>query len=55
MQEQGSQKDRTLVSMDLFDIVLNAPINPARFHFDPGDARPIDQTDVFLKDLGLKE
>jgi len=53
--EQGTQKDRTIVSMDLFDVVLNAPINPARFHFDPGDAKPIDQTNAFLEELGLKE
>jgi len=55
MQEQGTQKDRTIVSMDLFDVVLNAPINPARFHFDPGDAKPIDQTNAFLEEMGLKE
>lgn len=55
MREQGTQKDRTIVSMDLFDVVLNAPINPARFHFDPGDAKPIDQTNAFLEELGLKE
>ncbi len=53
--ELGTQKDRVIVSMDLFDVVLNAPINPTRFHFDPGDAKPIDQTGAFLEELGLKE
>jgi hypothetical protein len=53
--EQGTQKDRAIVSMDLFDVVLNAPINPTRFQFDPGDAKPIDQTNAFLEELRLKE
>ncbi len=53
--EQGNQKDRAIVSMDLFDVVLNAPINPARFLFEPGEVKPVDQTNAFLEELGLKE
>lgn len=54
-QQQGRAGDQTIVSMDLRDVVLNAPINPAQFVYSPGNREFTDQTDRFLEGLGLKK
>jgi hypothetical protein len=52
-QEEPAERQR-IVSMDLFDVRINVPIDPARFRLDPGQLSAPDQTDRYLQDLGLK-
>ena len=44
-----------LVDMELFQPVINAPIDPHRFIYNPGDQEKINATDSFLESLGLRE
>ncbi len=44
---------RSLVTMELFQVNLNAPIHPTRFIYSPGDLEFSDRTSQFLRDLGL--
>jgi hypothetical protein len=46
---------KSLVVMEMFDVQLNDPIDPARFLYDPGNLKRINGTDRFLKRLGLAE
>jgi hypothetical protein len=55
LQDQPVKKDPTIVSIDVFDVVLNPPISPTWFSFDPGDREFTDQTNRFLGTLGLKK
>ena len=55
LRDQPVKEDSTIVSIDVYDVVLNPPINPAWFSFDPGDRGFTDQTDRFLGSLGLKK
>jgi len=48
------KEDPILVSMDLYEVVLNAPIAPGWFLFDSKDLEPADRTDWFLERAGLK-
>ena len=41
--------------MDLRDVVLDGPIEPARFLYSPGSFDPLDQTESFLQALGVRE
>ena len=52
---QSVKEDPILVSMDLFEVVLNAPIDPGWFLFDSNDLEPADRTDWFLERSGLKK
>ena len=40
--------DKTIASMDLFEVRLNVPVSPTRFYFNPGKLEYSDQTDRFL-------
>ena len=44
---------RSLLIMEMFDVQLNEPIDPARFLYDPGNLKRTNGTDRFLKRLGL--
>ncbi len=48
-------EDRALVTMDLDGLTFNAPIDPARFYYNPGNVEAVDQTKRFLLSLGVKE
>ena len=50
----GGPTSRALVTMDLFEVNINVPIDPARFIYSPGDIEFSDQTAAFLQTLGLK-
>jgi hypothetical protein len=51
--DEPPEKQR-IVSMDLYDVRVNVPIDPARFQLDPSQLGALDQTDRYLEDLGLK-
>ena len=40
-----------MVTVELFEVNLNVPINPTRFVYKPGDLDATDRTDDFLKSL----
>ena len=48
------RETQRIVSMDLYDIRVNFPVDPAQFRLDPGQLSAPDQTDRYLQDLGLK-
>jgi hypothetical protein len=50
----GGPTSRALVTMDLFEVNINVPIDPTRFIYSPGDIEFSDQTAAFLQSLGLK-
>ena len=52
---EGQVESRVLVAMELFEVNLNLPINPARFVYNPGDMKISDRTDAFLERLNLKD
>ncbi len=52
---QGAEEDSAVVTMDLFDVSLNTPLDDLRFKFAPGNLEYSDQTDRFLERLGLKK
>lgn len=43
----------TLVTMEFFEVRLNAPIDPATFTYSPGSVKPIEATENYLKRVGL--
>lgn len=45
--------DRVTVAMDLYNVTFNAPRDPSRFVFTPGNLEHSDQTDRFLERLGV--
>lgn len=49
---EESPRDRALVTVELFDIQANNPIDTRQFVYDPGDAEVIDETDAFLEARG---
>ncbi len=49
------QRPRTLVSMELYEVQLNAELDPLLFSYSPGDQEVIDHTDFYLKQMGLVE
>ena len=53
--KSGKPVSQTLVSVDLYNVVLDAPINPQRFIYSPGDLEYADETSAFLQSLGLAE
>ena len=51
--KEGGEKDsRALVTMELFDVKLDVPIDRTRFIYNPGNTRFVDETDSFLSSLG---
>ncbi len=54
-ENEPPREETTIVSMDLYNVVLNAPINADRFNFRPGERGYTDQTERFLDSLGLKK
>lgn len=52
---RDAPEDRPIVVMDLFQVSFNCPIHPTRFIYNPGDHEFSDQTDDFLKKLGLQK
>ncbi len=52
---QGSElpEGRPIVTMELFEVNLNAPVDTTVFIYNPGDLECADQTADFLKSLGL--
>ena len=52
----ATDEDRAIVTMDLRDVVLDGPIEPARFLYSPGNFDPLDETEKFSPgSLGVKE
>ncbi len=53
----GSEQSttRALVTMQLFNVALNVPLDPTLFSYQPGDLEYTDETGRFLKQLGVKE
>jgi len=45
---------RALVTMDLYEVNINVPIDPTQFIYNPPGLQPIDQTQHYLESLGLK-
>jgi hypothetical protein len=46
-------QDRSLVTMELLWVDLNAEIDPTQFLYNPGDLKYSDETAPFLKSLDL--
>lgn len=53
--KRDDQASRALVSMDLFQVSFNLPIDPNRFVYNPGNAKVVDQTANFIEGLRGKE
>ena len=53
--ESEGEDGRAIVTLELFDVVLNGPIEPERFLYNPGSVDPHDMTESFLQSLGVKE
>lgn len=53
--KRDDQAIRALVSMDLFQVTFNVPIDPNRFVYNPGNAKVVDQTTNFIEALRGKE
>jgi hypothetical protein len=51
--ESSKADSRALVTMQLFDVVLNVPIDPRLFQYT-GDTKFVDRTGSFLESLGGK-
>jgi hypothetical protein len=53
--KEGEDADasRAIVTMQLLKVNVNVPIDPAQFDYRPGDIKPDDETDQYLKTLGL--
>ena len=52
--KEGKSPDETsspLVTMQLYNVQINTPIDPNRFIYNPGDLEPTDATDAFIKSL----
>lgn len=50
----GGSEPVSLVTLDLFDVRRNVSLDPRLFSYKPGDQEVADQTEAFLKSLGLK-
>jgi len=53
-QENPAGAVRTLVSMELYEVKIDAPIDPGQFAYTPGNLGFSDDTDRFLESLGLE-
>jgi hypothetical protein len=56
--EKSDQPDaptsRPLVTMDLFEVSINVPIDPGQFVYPAGKDQPVDETEGFLQTLGVR-
>ena len=50
----GGEESRAVVTMELYEVNLNAPVEPRRFLYNPGSMEPEDQTQAFLLSLGVR-
>ena len=50
---EGSLGGRSVVTLELHQVNLNAPIHPTRFLYNPGDLEYSDETKHFIRGLGL--
>ena len=50
----GESASRALVTMDLYEVSLNVPIDPAQFGYQPGETEIVDQTDAFVQSMAGK-
>ena len=48
------EETRSLVTMELYEVNLNALAEPTRFLYNPGSMEPEDQTESFLLSLGAR-
>ena len=53
--DAASPSSRPVVTMQLFEVVTDAPIPPHRFHYNPGEMEYEDETEQFLKSLGVQK
>ncbi len=49
----GRNESRALVTMELFDVKFNVPIDRRRFLYDPGNAEFSDETSSFINSLRI--
>jgi hypothetical protein len=49
---KAPERSRTLVAIDLDEVVFDVPIDSGEFTFDPGDAPVVDQTELYIQMLG---
>ena len=47
--------DTVLLAMEWYEVQFDTPLEPRQFIYSPGDLAVIDQTDIFLQSLGLKD
>jgi len=52
-QTENDSGGRAVVTVELHQVDFNAPIHPTRFLYNPGDLEYSDDTDHFIKSLGL--
>ena len=52
-EDEDADASRAIVTMQLLKVNVNVPIDPAQFDYRPGDIKPDDETDQYLKTLGL--
>jgi hypothetical protein len=60
LREQPAKKGttpttETLVKIELFEVQFGGPIEPQRFVYQPGDRKYVDETEAFLKRLGVED
>ena len=48
---EGNRKKAVITAMWLSNIRVNIPIEPVRFHYSPGDLKPMDQTQWYLQNV----
>jgi hypothetical protein len=51
----GESVGKAVVVLELYEVTLDGPLDPARFTYNPGEHTPEDATDAFLSSLGLGE
>ena len=51
----GSSASRAIVTMEMFHVDINGPIDRNSFIYNPGDLEFTDQTESFLESLGVEE
>lgn len=50
----ATEESREMVTMQLLNVNINAPIEPSLFDYRPGDIEVTDDTDNYLRALGLE-
>jgi len=51
----GGSGRRMLVTMDLYDVAFDSPVDPASFRYAPGDMGYADRTREAIESLGVRE